>query len=127
IVAFLSVMHGDRNGADAVGFVADAGIADGELIVRNGLHNGFRAGLLLDALLEVSIIQNLLFEKVVCAGDRVATIHRNRMRRPFAGQPGVAPRIDALAAAALAVGRKYLIQLLFGEALNWIVLMDVYG
>ena len=112
---------------NAVGFVANAGIADGELIVRNGLHNGFRAGLLLDVLLEASIIQNLLFEKVVCAGNRVAAIHCNRMRRPFAGQPGVAPCIDTRAAAALAVCRKYPVQLLFGEALNRIILMDVYG
>src|SRR5262249_13562952 len=102
---------GERNGAQVFRPEADAAITDCVLVVRNGYNRG-TARLFFELFAEVAMEQGILLEKAVRSGGGVWAIVHDRLVHPLSLQARIAPRIDRLWVAALAVTGEYGVHLL---------------
>ncbi len=115
---------GERYGAHAGGDVTDAGVADAVQGGGDRLHHGGGARLLVHAALEVAVAQGVFFEVAVGAGDGVATEQLQILAGPGAVQTQVGPLGGRLGFTALEGAGEDGIQLLHGQALDGVVLVD---
>lgn len=103
VIAGPTVVGSQRDRANAIGLVADAGIANREFITGDALYDGLRTGQKFDAGLVVSTIKSRFPEIFVSPRKSIAALERDRPSRPIAGQAKVAPRSDVDAAGSLTI------------------------
>src|SRR4029078_13024127 len=102
--------------------VRDPAVSDLVLVLGHALHHRGRARLLLDGVAVVPLAEGVLLEVAVGAGSRVAAIEADRLAAPAAlAEAGLAPVVDRLAAAGVALGEDA-VDLLEGQALDGVVL-----
>src|SRR6185503_18094855 len=124
--ALAAVLLGQRHRAHPRRRVADAAEADAEAVDRHALDHGRRAGLLLDRVLEVAVLERVLLEEAVGARRGVAPVQADRLLSPRAGEAELAPRRDLVTALAPGL-REEGVHLLERQTPERVVLVDEDG
>src|SRR6266850_893134 len=125
--ALAAVLLGQRHRPHPRRGVPDTAVADAVAVHRDALDDRRRTRLLLDLVLEIAVLQRVLLEEAVGARRRVTAVQAERLVRPIARQPELAPRPDVVLVTRTTRLREDRVDLSQRQARDGVVLVDEHG